>query len=307
MLQIRHMEQWVIDQYTSQTIAINNKENPEHTIKCPTHLSIGQEAMAVGACTHLRRDDVIFSNHRCHGHYLAKGGDPYRMVAELLGRKTGCAEGRGGSMHLVDPSVGMMGSTAIVGGSIALGAGAALAFKQTKQDRVALTFFGDGAVEEGIFHESLQVAGQWNLPIIFVCENNFYATLSHLTTRQKTPIHERAASYGIPGVHIDGNDIFAVEAAANVAIERARRGDGPTLIVGDTYRWYGHVGYEPDTGKMARTPEELSAWKEKCPIKRLQEHLLTEHSLDELRAIEQTAQETINAAVVRAKQDPLAT
>ncbi len=188
MLLVRRVEEWVIAQYAAQNAVFARGENPSLSIRCPTHLSIGQEAAAVGVASALRAGDTAFSTHRCHAHYLAMGGDLPRMVAELLGREGGCARGKGGSMHLIDTSVGMMGASAIVGGSIPLAVGAAMSSAMRGAASVAVAFFGDGAVEQGVFHECLNLAALRRLPVIFACENNLYATLSHVSARQAAPI-----------------------------------------------------------------------------------------------------------------------
>lgn len=266
MLLVRRVEEWVIAQYAAQNAAFARGENPALSIRCPTHLSIGQEAAAVGVTSALRAGDTAFSTHRCHAHYLAMGGDLPRMVAELLGREGGCARGKGGSMHLIDTSVGMMGASAIVGGSIPLAVGAAMSSAMRGAASVAVAFFGDGAVEQGVFHECLNLAALRRLPVIFACENNLYATLSHVSARQAAPIYARAASYGMPGVAVDGTDVESVRAVALAAAERARRGEGPTLIEATAYRWMSHVGTEFDTGRMQRTQDELDAWRARCPL-----------------------------------------
>ncbi|MDP2932326.1 MAG: thiamine pyrophosphate-dependent dehydrogenase E1 component subunit alpha, partial [Chloroflexota bacterium] len=219
MLRIRRVEDKIVEVY------------PEQEMRCPTHLSIGQEAAAVGVCAALRRDDCVFSTHRCHAHYLAKGGDIRRLFAELYGKKTGCTGGKGGSMHFADESVGMMGTSAIVGASIPLAVGAALAFSMKGNDRVAVAFFGDAGVEQGVFHESLNFAALRRLPVLFACENNQYATQTHIAKRQALDnIYQRGEIYGIPGERVDGNDVLAVYQAAQRAVERGRRGEGPTLL-----------------------------------------------------------------------------
>ena len=240
---------------------------PEQEMRCPTHLSIGQEASAVGVCAALRRDDAIFSGHRCHAHYLAKGGDLRAMMAELYGRETGCARGRGGSMHLVDPAVKAMGASAVVAGSIPLAVGAALATRMRDGDAVAVAFFGDGAVEEGTFQESLAFAALRRLPVVFACENNFYATYSPLSSRQVADnIFERGAPLRVPGIRTDGNDVVAVYRAAREAVARARRGDGPSLLELRTYRWRDHVGPGFDVSVGYRTQAELDAWMARDPV-----------------------------------------
>jgi TPP-dependent pyruvate/acetoin dehydrogenase alpha subunit len=256
LLRIRKVEEKIVELY------------PRQEMRCPTHLSLGQEAAAAGVCAALRDEDRIFSTHRCHAHYLAKGGDLKRMFAELYGRVTGCAKGKGGSMHLVQPEAGIMGASAIVGGSLPIAVGSALAARMQGRPRVAVAFFGDGAVEEGVFHESLNFAALRKLPVVFVCENNFYATHSHQSARQPADnIHERAAGYAMPGVRADGTDASAVYVAAREAVQRARRGDGPTLLEIRLYRWKEHVGPNYDYAMGYRTREELDAWMERCPVR----------------------------------------
>ena len=240
---------------------------PQHEMKCAVHLSIGQEASAVGVCAAMRRDDVIYSTHRCHAHYLAKGGNLNRMVAELYGKAAGCCRGKGGSMHLADPEVGMMGSSAIVGGSIPLAVGSALALSIQGSDRVAVVFFGDAGAEQGSFTECLSFASLKKLPVIFVCENNLYATHTHISARQpEDNIYQRGEPYGVPGTQIDGNDVLAVYEAASQAVERCRRGKGPSLLECRTYRWRGHVGPEYDYDLGYRSKQELEEWMRRCPI-----------------------------------------
>lgn len=241
----------------------------EHEIVGPTHLYIGQEAVAVGACEPLRRDDVICGGHRSHGHFLAKGGDMRALAAEIFGRATGCAGGRGGSMHLVAPEIGLLGTSALVGGGMGVGVGAALANTLAGLDRVSAIFFGDGAVEEGIFTETLNFAALKKLPAIYVCENNLYASHMPIATRQPLgEIWRHAAPYGIPGVRVDGNDVSAVSAAVGAAVARARRGEGPSLIECMTYRWRGHVGASFDLDRGLRSREELDQWIARDPIER---------------------------------------
>jgi TPP-dependent pyruvate/acetoin dehydrogenase alpha subunit len=305
MLLVRRVEERVIAQYAEQNAVFARKEVPASSIRCPTHLSIGQEAAAAGVCAALDASDVVFSTHRCHAHYLAKGGSLRAMMAELFGKVDGCARGKGGSMHLVDTSVGMLGASAIVGGSIPLAVGAALSAKMRGTDRVAAAFFGDGAVEQGVFHEALHVAALRALPALFVCENNFYATLSHVATRQRTPIADRAASYGAVGVTVEGDDVLAVLRAADEAVARARGGGGPTLLEIRAYRWMSHVGTEPDTGKMRRTADELAEWQRRCPIIHARTALLDAGAtVEELHAIDAKVQAAIEDAVVFARASP---
>ncbi len=251
-----------------------NDEYKFDEIKTPIHLSIGQEAVAAGVCIHLKKDDYIFGTHRSHAQYIAKGGNIKKMIAELYLRKTGCAYGRGGSMHLVDPDVGILGSSAIVGGSIPLGTGTALASKLLMNDKVTVVFFGDGAADEGTFHESLSFASLKKLPAVYICENNFYAISSHQLSRQVGDnIYKWAQNYGMPGFRIDGNDVTEVSEYAEKAITGCRNGAGPTLIECLTYRWKGHIGTADDVGEGYRPKEEYDYWISRCPIKRLSEFL----------------------------------
>ncbi len=260
MLRIRRIEEAIADSY------------PKGEMKCPVHLSLGQEAVAVGVCSALKKPDHVYSNHRCHAHYLAKGGDLRGMLAELFGRHTGCAKGKGGSMHLVDTAAGMMGASALVAGTIPMAAGSALSFQRAGEKRVAVTFFGDGATEEGILYETLNFAALKKLPVIFVCENNLYATYSHVRARQATPSSaERAKAFGVPAKRIDGNNVLAVLAAANEAVARARSGDGPSYLECLTYRLRDHVGPAWDHEVGYRTREEVEQWIAKCPIERMPE------------------------------------
>jgi pyruvate dehydrogenase E1 component alpha subunit len=216
----------------------------------------------------LRADDRVFSTHRCHAHYIAKGGDLKQMFAELYGRRTGCAKGKGGSMHLVQPELGLMGASAIVGGSLPIAVGAALAAKMQGKDRVSVAFFGDGCTEEGVFHESLSFASLQRLPVVFVCENNFYATHSHQSARQPSDhIADRAQAYSMLGVQVDGTDAWAVYEAASQAVGQARRGRGPTLLEIRAYRWKEHVGPNFDYAMGYRTKEELDSWMARCPVR----------------------------------------
>jgi len=228
------------------------------------HSCVGQEATAVGVCLALTSEDVITSTHRGHGHLIAKGGDPKYMMAELAARSPGYCKGRGGSLHIADFSLGILGANGIVGGGLPMATGAALGFQMRKEKRVAVAFFGDGATNEGTFHEAANQAGVWKLPVIFFCENNLYGegTAMH----RCTPIDDlaiRAQGYGFPGVIVDGNDVLAVYEAVKVAIERANRGEGPTFIEAKTYRHRGH--YEGDP-QVYRTQEEIQSWQKKDPI-----------------------------------------
>ncbi len=239
------------------------------------HTYVGQEAIAAGVCAHLRTDDVVFSTHRGHGHALAKGVTPRALTAELFGRATGCSQGRGGSMHLFAPETGMMGTSGIVGPCILQAAGAGYSFKLHGNDRVAIAFFGDGAVNNGAFHEGLNMASIWRLPVLFICENNQFATEVPFSYAAGNPsVAQRSAAYGMPGLELDGNDAHAVSRAAAEAIARARQGGGPTLLECKTYRTRAHAEGMGDF--TYRTREEVEAWKRRCPIARLRAQLLAE-------------------------------
>ena len=251
------------------------------------HTYVGQEAVAAGVCAHLRREDVVFSTHRGHGHALAKGLDPRQLFAELYGRETGCSRGRGGSMHLFAPAIGLMGTSGIVGPCILQAAGAGYSFKLLESDRIAVAFFGDGAVNNGAFHEGLNMASVWKLPALFVCENNQFATEVPFQSAAGNPnVAQRGAAYGLPGIEVDGNNVLAVHAAAGEAIRRARTGGGPTLIECKTYRTRPHAEGMGDYTYRSR--EEVEEWKTRCPILRLRQHLLDQKLADaaELDAID---------------------
>jgi TPP-dependent pyruvate/acetoin dehydrogenase alpha subunit len=264
------------------------------------HLSIGQEAVAAGVCDVLRADDHITTTHRGHGHCLAKGGDPERMFAELLGRSTGYCGGKAGSMHIADPATGNLGATAIVGGGIAMAAGAALSAQVRGTDQVAVAFFGEGAVAEGSFHEALNLAVVWDLPLLLVCENNGYAELTPVSVHLRAPVHRLAEPHGIPGVLVDGNDALAVRAAAAEAVSRARAGDGPTLLECATYRWSGH--YVGDRERY-RSKEEVASWRERDPIARLAAAVGPERA----SALDAEVESALAGAAERALAQPMAT
>lgn len=260
------------------------------------HLYIGEEAVAVGGCSALHPDDYITSTHRGHGHCIAKGADVKKMMAELMGKKTGYCLGLGGSMHIADVEKGNLGATGIVGSGIPIAVGAALGCKLMRKDRVVLCFFGDGAVNTGAFHEAVNLAAVLKLPVVFLCENNLYAmsfsTKKALAVRD---IAERALGYGIPGLAVDGMDVLAVHEAVTQATKRARDGEGPTLIEAKTYRFKGHSKSDKN---VYRTKEEIKQWMERCPIKRLENHLLAEGvETATLEALKQKAEEEIQEAV----------
>ena len=269
------------------------------------HTYIGQEAVAVGVCAHLRLADAVFSTHRGHGHALAKGVTPRALIAELFGRATGCSQGRGGSMHLFAPEVGMMGTSGIVGPCILQAAGAGYSFRLLGLDRVGVAFFGDGASNNGAFHEGLNMAAIWDLPALFVCENNMYATeVPFAYASRNTDVAQRAAGYGIPGIAVDGNDVLAVYEAAGEAVRRARSGGGPTLIECKTYRTRPHSEGMRDGGY--RSLEEIEAWKARDPIQLLQATLLADGlaDADELAAIDAEVQAQIAEAYEYARNSP---
>lgn len=250
------------------------KSHQKGLIHGACHTYVGQEAVATGVCANLRKEDVVFSTHRGHGHALAKGVSPRALIAELFGRETGCSHGRGGSMHLFSPEVGLMGTTGIVGPNILQAAGAGYSFKLLKRDLVGVAFFGDGAVNNGAFHEGLNMAAIWDLPVLFVCENNQFATeVPFKYAAKNTSVAERGASYGIPGVAVDGNDVLAIHAAAEEAVARARVGKGPTLLECKTYRTRPHAEGMGDGGY--RTQQEIDEWKERDPIKLFRARLLS--------------------------------
>jgi acetoin:2,6-dichlorophenolindophenol oxidoreductase subunit alpha len=280
---------------------------PPSEIVCPVHLYTGQEAVATGVCANLRREDYVLSTHRSHGHYIAKGGDLRALMAELYGKATGCSRGRGGSMHLASPDMGLLGSSAIVAGTIPIAVGAALALSLKKSDGVAVAFFGDGAVGEGTFYESLNLASLKKLPVIFVCENNLYSTHMPLAAcLAATEIYKKAEAFCLPGTRVDGNNVIDVYKAAREAVAAARRGEGPALIECLTYRWRGHVGPNYDLDKGLRKQEELDFWMKKDPVKMLEASLLEQKILpaSERDRIGREIDEEIEAAVTFARESP---
>ncbi|MDI6601235.1 pyruvate dehydrogenase (acetyl-transferring) E1 component subunit alpha [Calorimonas adulescens] len=270
------------------------------------HLYIGEEATAVGACAALNRDDYITSTHRGHGHCIAKGAEMKRMMAELLGRETGYCKGRGGSMHIVDVSTGNLGANGVVAGGIPIATGAALASKRRGDGKVTICFFGDGAGNEGAFHESLNMAGIWKLPIVYLCENNLYGMSNPV--KNSTAVEDiavRGQAYNIPGVIVDGNDVLAVYETVKEAVGRARRGEGATLIESKTYRWMGHSKSDP---RAYRTREEEQEWKERDPIKLFASQLMDRNiaTEDELKKIDEQVDEEIEEAYEFAVNSPKA-
>lgn len=275
-------------------------------IKTPCHLSIGQEAIPAGVCAALQPDDSLWGGHRSHGHYLAKGGDLRAMMAEIFGKATGCARGRGGSMHLVDTAQGVFGTVPLVAATIPLAVGAALSAKLRRTGQVAVAFFGDGATDEGHFHESLNLAALYRLPVLFVCENNFYST--HLTMKErraKDNIVESADLHGLSGERVDGNDVMAVRGAADQAVQRARAGEGPTLLECRTYRWRGHVGPAADLEVGEDRRRELDEWRQRDPIARCRKRLRAQGlSPEQFESLEAAVRDEVEEAVSFARRSP---
>jgi pyruvate dehydrogenase E1 component alpha subunit len=292
MLMIRQFDQRALELYR------------EGAMRGSTHPYIGMEAVAVGACAALRQTDRITSTHRGHGHCLAKGGDPRLMMAELLGRATGYCKGKGGSMHIADVDAGILGANGIVGGGIGLAAGAALAAQLAGRDDVTLCFFGDGALNQGVLHESANLAAIWKLPVIFVCENNQFAMSARAEMFTSVPNPAvRAAAYGFPGVNCDGMDALAVYRAIEEAVARARSGAGPSLVVCDTYRYFGHHVGDP---LNYRTKDEVDAWRARDPIDHFQRDLIARSILSaaDAEALRVEVAGEIEAAVAFAKASP---
>jgi TPP-dependent pyruvate/acetoin dehydrogenase alpha subunit len=292
---------------TEETLAERYKQQEMRT---PAHFGSGQEAVAVGVCHALRTDDVVYTHHRSHNHFLAKGGSTYELAAELYGRADGCSGGRGGSVHLTAPEVGFIASSAILGEMTAVAVGAALAFQMDKLDRVAVTFFGEGAMDEGSFYESANYAAVKKLPVLFVCENNLYATESPLHVRQAagTDLCERVRSFKIDAKRIDGNDVLEVFQTTQGVVEKLRSGEGPYFLECMTYRWREHVGphFDHDLKRTYRTREEVEDWIARCPVTRSRERLLksgiaTEAQLDNWQ---DEMQRKVNADIDRAREAP---
>ncbi|OGW84703.1 MAG: dehydrogenase [Omnitrophica bacterium RIFCSPLOWO2_01_FULL_45_10] len=281
---------------------------PNEEMKTPVHLCVGQEAIAAAISANLNKDDYCISNHRGHGHYIAKGGDLKAMIAELYCKETGCSKGRGGSMHLVDLRVGLLGSSSIVGGGIPIAVGVALAVNMRHEKRVSVVFFGDAATEEGIFYESVNFAVLKKLPVVFICENNFYSVLSHQKARQAFDnIYNRLEGCGIPGYRVDGCDAVDAYNTAKSCIQNARNGKGPSLIEARAYRWRGHAGPGSDYHLGARPKKDLDDWIRKCPLKKLKNFMLknkivTDRKLD---LIETPLKKEVEDAFRFAQKSPL--
>jgi pyruvate dehydrogenase E1 component alpha subunit len=269
MLRIRRTEEALATRYREQQM------------RCPMHLCIGQEAVAAGVCHVLRKTDRVFSNHRAHGHYLAKGGDLRRMLAELYGRENGCCAGRGGSMHLIDLDAGFLGSTPIVGGTVPLAVGTAWSAQLRGEAHVTVVFFGDGCFEEGVLHESMNFAALHALPIVFVCENNDYSVYTPLRERQPMrSIAGVARAHGLTVAEIDGNDVTAVQAVASDAVAAARVGQGPQFIEASLYRWLEHCGPDDDSHLGYRSAQDIAHGRSQCPLAKLQVQLTRAGVLD---------------------------
>lgn len=267
MLRIRRIEEAIADRYS------------EWEMRCPMHLSIGQEAVAVGVCSALNVNDLVFSGHRAHAHYLAKGGDLNALIAEMYGLSSGCSGGRGGSMHLTDLIAGFQASTPIVGGTVPMAVGAAWSMQHRRKDSISVVFFGDGCFEEGVVHESLNYAALKSLPVIFVCENNRYSVYTPLQHRQpKREIYKVAEAHGVISYSGDGNDIVAVSKISNLAVRDVKTGKGPRFLEFSTHRWREHCGPNDDDVLGYREDGELSSWQARCPLLLLEKTLKTDIS-----------------------------
>ncbi|MFZ1989357.1 MAG: thiamine pyrophosphate-dependent dehydrogenase E1 component subunit alpha [Alphaproteobacteria bacterium] len=296
MARIRAVEEGIVAHYGEQEM------------RCPVHLSIGQEAAAAGACAVLRKTDYAFSGHRSHSHYLAKGGDLKAMMAEIYGKATGCAGGKGGSMHLIDLEAGFLGAAPIVGSTIAIGTGVAFAAKARKEDRVTMVFLGEGATETGVFYESVNFAGLKDLPLVFLVENNFFSVYSPMDVRQKgeNRIIDIARAHGIEAARGDGNDVEMVYRMTKDAVERARAGGGPSVLEFITYRWREHCGPNYDNDIGYRTEAEFQEWKAHCPVAAYERRLKREGVAgeDALGSIMAAAQDEMAEAIEFAKASP---
>ena len=295
MLRIRIVEEKIADLY------------PEQEMRCPIHLCIGEEAIAVGVCANLENRDIIMSNHRSHGHYLAKGGDLKALIAELYGKSTGCSRGRGGSMHLIDLSVNFLGSTSIVGGTIPMAVGTAFGSRLKNQDTITVVFFGDGAVEEGVFHESLNFASLKKLPVLFICVNDLFSVYTHISFRQPSrSIFSLAKAHGIEAYKGDGNNVIEVYEIAKKAIKSIREAKGPVFIEFSTYRWLEHCGPCYDNNLGYRTETEFNHWMSRCPLENLKQIMLKKDMItnDQIKLMIEKIRNEMNEAVSLAKSSP---
>lgn len=292
MVRIRHFEDNAIKLFN------------QGLVRGPMHVYIGEEAVAVGACSNLNDEDYITSTHRGHGHCIAKGGKVDKMAAELVGKATGYCKGKGGSMHIADPDIGILGANGIVAGGMGIATGAGLSAKMRGTDQVAVCFFGDGATNEGAFHEALNMAAIWDLPVVFVCENNLYGLTGPAEEMLSVKdVAARATGYDIPGIVVDGNDVLDVYEAVGEAVKRAREGGGPSLIEAKTYRLKGHFVGDPC---VYRDDEEVEMWRKKEPIKRFRKHLIKNEGIkeEELDEIDKNIDAELEKAVKFAKESP---
>lgn len=296
LVRIRMIEEKIVELY------------PEQEMRCPVHLSIGQEAVPVGICAHLRTDDQVMSTHRSHAHYLAKGGDLRSMYAEFYGKVTGCDSGRGGSMHLLDLDAGFLGSVPIVGSTIPIAVGAAWASRMRGEKRITVVFFGEGATEEGVFYESINFASLKKLPILFVCENNLYSVYSPMSVRQpaSTVVRDKATAHGVPVLHGNGNDVLEVYALAERAVQHVRSDAGPMFVEFDTYRWREHCGPNYDNTIGYRTEAEYELWRKQCPVEGYESLVTSTGAMTpaEVADVRREITREIDAAVAFAKTSP---
>jgi acetoin:2,6-dichlorophenolindophenol oxidoreductase subunit alpha len=301
--------EWLVERWQIMTLIRRTEERiadmiESGEVRCPCHLYIGQEAVAAGVCAALTTADTVWGGHRSHGHYLAKGGSLTGLFSEVLLKATGCAGGRGGSMHLAAPEVGIPGTVPIVAGTVSLAAGAAFAYKLRAEDTVSVAFFGDGALEEGQVHESMNLAALYRLPLVLICENNLYSSHLHWSERRVADNLCRAGEFhAVPGEAIDGNDVGAVHTAAWAAVERARSGGGPTLIECRTFRWRGHVGASFDLDVGVERRGELAEWLPRDPLRRLSDQLI-ERGVVDLTQRERAIDTRIGNAVEEARSAP---
>ncbi len=296
MLRIRRIEEAVESKYH------------EDQMKTPIHLVIGQEAASVGACSALKKSDILYCGHRTHGAYLAKGGDLKGMLSEFFCRLNGCVGSRGGSMHLMDKSVGMAGSSAIVAGAVPIATGAALSIQMKGEEHVSCVFLGDAATEEGAVWESLNFAALKKLPIVYFCENNFFSVCTPLEVRQPdgVEIYKKAAAFGLHSVQVDGSNVLAVHQTVAAAVARARSGQGPSFIEAKVYRWRGHGGAGDDSSSGYRDPAEVAHWQKHCPVDGYADFLLAEKLLNiqQREVMEQQINTEILAAFQHAESSP---
>jgi len=301
-LSFKFLERMIVIRRVEETVA---QMVASGEAKCPCHLAIGQEAIAVGVAAHLNPRDRVFGAHRSHSIFLALGGKPERLFGEILGKDSGSSRGMGGSMHLFEPSIGLLGTVPIVAATVPIAAGAALAAKMDGGSDIAATFFGDGATEEGVFHETLNVAAVKQLPLLFVCENNLFSSHLHISLRQPFDSVVRfAAANGMPGKLVDGNDVVTVWKTASELVARARNGGGPAMLEAVTYRWLGHVGHRDDIDVGVRRKDELGLWKKRDPIERLAHGIVESgmYTTADLEALDATVVVAVNTALDKARR-----